>query len=89
MDDNRKKAPQAALEKLMSYLHRVTRPTYMGFLSLEIGYSLAQTLVMMQELEEAGLVRQLTADDLRRLKFDERANMWELTERAHPSKARW
>jgi len=88
-DSSRKKASPAALEKIMRYLNRVDRPTYMGFIALEIGYSLAQTLAMMQELEEAGQVRLLTVEDLKRLKLDERANIWELTERAHPSKARW
>lgn len=71
--------PQVALERILGYFRRVGSPLYMGFISLEIRYSLAQTQAMLDHLEEMKLVRPLT-DDEKRGKFDVRGNIYVLCE---------
>ena len=71
--------PQAALERISSLFKRVGTPLYMGIISLEIHYSLAQTQAIMDHLEERGIVRQLT-DDEKRGKFDVRGIIYVLCE---------
>lgn len=84
-----KEPPQKALQKIVSYFHRVDRPVYLGYVSVEVGYSLAQTEDMLHALEDAGVVRQLTAQEKVELQIDSRANIWVLVDRAHPAKANW
>jgi hypothetical protein len=70
--------PQTALERILGCLKRVDSPIYMGHISVEIGFSLAQTQAMLEHLEEKGLVRNLTVDELKQQRFDVRANIWVL-----------
>lgn len=81
--------PQAALEKIVSYFHRVDRPVYLGVLALEIRYSLDQTQAMFEALHDAGVLRPLSVEEKRARQLDERGNVWVLVEKAHPSKANW
>lgn len=85
--NNGKELPRAALQKIVGYFHRVDRPLYMGYVSLEIGYSLDQTEAMLVALSDVGIVRQLSVDELKAMKVDVRANMWVLVEKASISKA--
>lgn len=77
-DRTNKRHPLVALEKITGYLDRGYSPAFLGFIASEIGYSLAQTEAMLLLLVEAGQVRRLTADDLRRRQVDERCVMYEL-----------
>lgn len=81
--------PQAALEKIVGYFHRVDRPVYLGVIALEIRYSLDQTLAMFEALHDAGVIRPLSDDEKRKFQIDIRGNVWTLVEKAHPSKANW
>lgn len=83
------KPPQKVYDLLLGRMHRLAVPVYSGTLSLFIGWPLNRTLDMLQELEDKGVVRQLTVDEKRVLKVDSRANMYVLTEPAHPGKAKW
>lgn len=84
-----KEPPQAALEKIVGYFHRVDRPVYLGFVALEIKYSLEQTRAMFEALHDAGVLRPLTVEEKRRHRIDERGDVWVLVDKAHPSKANW
>lgn len=86
---DRKEPPQRALEKIVGYFHRVDRPVYLGYVALEIGYSLDQTQAMCEALHDAGVLRPLTTEEKQSLQIDVRGNLWVLVERAHPSKANW
>lgn len=81
--------PRVALEKIVGYFHRVDRPVFLGYVALEVGYSLDQTQSMLDALGEAGVVRPLTDEEKRSRKIDVRGNLWVLVERAHPGKANW
>lgn len=85
--NNGKEHPPAALERIVGYFHRLACPIYMGYIATEIHYSLAQTQSMLEALQEAGVVRQLTVEELKLRKIDPRANIWILVATAHPSKA--
>lgn len=74
--------PQAALSKIFNYFQRVGRPIYMGWISLEIGYSLSQTQAMLDYLEERGFVRQIT-DDEKRGRFDVRGHIYAVVRMQH------
>lgn len=84
-----KEPPQAALEKIVSYFHRVDRPVYLGVLALEIRYSIEQTQAMFEALHDAGVLRPLTPEEKQARQLDVRGNVWILVEKAHPSKANW
>lgn len=79
--------PQKALEIITSYMNRVTYPVYLGYLSLEAGYSLARTEEMMNLLEDEGVVHKLTTEELRRSGFREVANVYALVGKPQLSKA--
>jgi hypothetical protein len=74
--------PPAALEKIVSYFHRVTRPVYVGFVSVEIGYSLERTEAMMALLADAGVIRPLTTDEKASLRIVPSYHVWALAKRA-------
>lgn len=75
---NGQKPPQRALEIIVRYLNKVANPVYMGLISLEVGWSLARTEEMMELLEDRGVVRKLTPDDLRQRGYRSDANIYEL-----------
>jgi hypothetical protein len=79
--------PQTALEKIIRYFHRATKPVYMGFVSAEIGFSLERTQLMLDTLVDEKIIRRLSEDDKKAMKIDVRANVYVLIERPHPSKA--
>ncbi len=74
--------PPAALEKIVSYFRRVTCPVYVGFVSVEIGYSLERTEAMMAALADAGVIRPLTTDEKVSLRIVPSCHVWALAKRA-------
>jgi hypothetical protein len=83
------KPPQKVLEIIVGHMHRVAYPVYVGIVSLEINWSLARTQEMFDLLEEQGVVRPLTQEEKKAQHFPSVANVYVLTERPTPSKARW
>lgn len=80
---------QAAIQKILAYFHRLDRPVYLGFIAMEVGYSLDQTQSMCETLRDAGVLRQLTTEEKLSKQIDVRGNVWVLIDRAHPGKANW
>ena len=72
--------PQKALEIIVGYMRRVAHPVYLGYVSLEVGWSLRHTEEMMQELERRGLVRQLGPEESAARGFRQDGYLWELTQ---------
>lgn len=87
--DSRGEPPQVALEKIVSFFHRLDRPVYLGFIATEVKYSLEQTRAMLDVLHDAGAVRPLSVEEKRAQGLDERGDIWMLVEKAHPGKANW
>lgn len=87
--NNGKEPPQVALEKIVSFFHKLDRPVYLGFIATEIKYSLEQTRAMLDVLHDAGAVRPLSVEEKRAHGLDERDDIWTLVEEAHPGKANW
>lgn len=72
---------QKVLEIIVGYMNRVGRPVYLGFISLEIRWSLARTQEMMDVLEERGVVRNVPVDELRNKGFPSVAHVYELVKK--------
>ena len=83
------KPPQKVLEIIVGYLHRVAHPTYMGILSLEVGWSLARTEEMLRHLEDLGEVHELTPEEKQAQGFRSDANLWTVVGKPRLCKARW
>jgi hypothetical protein len=81
--------PQAVLGIIEGYLHRVACPTYLGAISLYIGWSLDRTTQMMEMLQDRGIVRPLTPEERKAHGFPSEANVWQLVETPTPAKARF
>ena len=81
--------PQAVLGIIEGYLHRVACPTYLGAVSLYIGWSLARTEEMMEMLQERGIVVPLDLNEKKQQGFRSDANVWRLVEKPCVAKARW
>ena len=81
--------PQAALEIIVGYLHRVACPVYLGTVSLFIGWSLDRTQQMLETLQERGIVVPLTTKEKKEHGFCNDANAWRLIEKPTPAKARF
>jgi hypothetical protein len=81
--------PQKALEIIVGYMHRVAHPLYLGYISLEVRYSLARTQEMMEYLQDQGVVRPLSEDEKRIRGFRIDANLWVLSDGPQLSKARF
>ncbi len=84
-----RKPPQAVLGIIVGYLHRVACPTYLGAISLYIGWNLERTEQMLETLQDAGVVRPLTPEEKRSLGMRSDGNVWCLVEKPTPSKARF
>jgi hypothetical protein len=54
---------QRFTEIIVGYMNRVTNPVYLGYLALETGLSLKQTQKLVDDLEEAGVVRRILSSD--------------------------
>lgn len=67
------------LKKIVGYMSRVGRPVYIGFVSLEVRWSLERTEEMLQQLVDLGMVRLLDKEGLVRYRFPTRAIVYELT----------
>ena len=78
MAQNGQRPPQKALEIIVSYMNKVTHPLYLGYLALEVGYSLARTEEMLQHLEEQGIVHRLKHYELKAFGFRPDANVFGL-----------
>lgn len=70
--------PQAALEKIINHFRRVDRPTYLGNVSVEIGYSLNQTVEMFDVLASSGKIRPLSDDEKVEHEFHPMCDVWVL-----------
>ena len=81
--------PEAVLGIIEGYLHRVACPTYLGAVSLYIGWSLARTEQMMEILQDRGVVLPLDVVEKKQHGFRSDANVWRLVEKPTPAKARW
>ena len=75
------------IDRIISYMYRFSRPVYVGFIALEIGYSLARTQVMMDDLVLEGRVRAFTVDEKKRLGMHPDANIWVLNDTEHPRRS--
>lgn len=71
-----KKPPQSVLDQITDYMSRHPNPTYLGYISSEIGWSLGQTQEMLRELERRGLVRELNGPEKATFGFSTKANVW-------------
>lgn len=69
------------LEIIVSYMNRVGRPVYLGFVSLEVRWSLARTQEMMDVLEERGVVRNVPREELKAKGFPAEAHVYELVKK--------
>jgi len=69
---------QAALEKIISYFNRVTPPVYLGFISMELGVSIAAAEWMIEALVDQKRVRALTPAEKRNLLINEICSVYVL-----------
>lgn len=79
--------PQVALEKIVGYFRRLDCPLYLGYVAVEVGYSLLQAQVMCEALAEAGVIRELTPAEKRAQEIDPQDVIYVLTDRAHLGRA--
>jgi len=70
--------PPKVLEIIVDYMRRVARPSYLGFISLEIRWSLSRTKQALDKLVDQGLVRELTIDEKLQLRLPEIAALYVL-----------
>lgn len=70
--------PQKVLEIIMGCFRRYSSPLYLGIVSVEIGWSLARTQEMFDELIEQGLIRHATLDEKTAKKMYHDANVYVL-----------
>ena len=54
------KPTQKALQIIVDYFCRKAHPIYLGYVSMEVGWSLARTKEMLDILEDDGVVKQLS-----------------------------
>ena len=54
---------QKVLEIIVDYMRRVAKPSYLGFISLEIRWNLSRTKQALDKLVDQGLVKELTNDE--------------------------
>jgi len=73
-----RRPPQKALEIIVGYMTRVAHPVYLGYVSLEVGYSLARTEEMMTILEDQGVVHKMTPEELKAVGYRDIANIYVL-----------
>lgn len=67
------KPPQKVLEIIIDFFRKVPHPVYLGYISLEIGWSLARTKEMLDLLESRGNVRPLTVEEKKLQGYPEEA----------------
>ncbi len=75
---------ERALQIIESYFERVSRPLYLGYLSLEVGWSLDRTKQMLDVLQDRGVVRLLHDSEKTQYGFPQRAIVYGLTKRLGP-----
>ena len=71
--------PAKTLEIIESYFERSYGPKYLGFIALEVGWSLERTQEMLDTLELRGVVRQVSLDEKKRLGYPTRAVLYALS----------
>ena len=81
--------PQAALDKIVNYFHRLEKPVFIGQVALYVGYSIEQTEAMLAALIDVGVIRIMTRDEKNVQGMDPRACVYTLTDLARPSLANW
>lgn len=87
MYSNQCRYPQAALEKIVRYFHRLDSPLYTGYVSIEIGYSIKQTEEMIDHLIESGVLKRLTDDEKKMNNIDVCGSVCSLVNKAKISRA--
>jgi hypothetical protein len=68
--------PQAALDRTVAFLKEQRSPTYMGAVSLLVGWSLARTQELLDVLQLDGSVHRLTDDELIAICLPVGSNVW-------------
>ena len=63
----RGQAPELVVEKIMRFLHRVSRPVYLGEIAMDIGFSIAQTEEFINDLVDQGYIRRGTKKEINTL----------------------
>lgn len=81
--------PEKVIHRVVRLFHRLGRPIYLGQACLEVGYSLARMQAVFDMLSEEGTIRPMSLEEKVEKKIDKRANLYVLTEPAHPAKADW
>ena len=61
------KIPAGTKERIVSLFHRAARPVFLGQVSLEIGWSLERTEIMLNELVVSGVLRRAFPDEMRKI----------------------
>lgn len=69
---------QKVLEIIVDYMRRVAKPSYLGFISLEIHWSLSRTKQALDKLTDQGLVKELTIGEKMQLRLPEEAILYVL-----------
>lgn len=74
------KPRQQVLDLIVSYMQRINHPLYLGYISLEIGYSLAQTQAMIDMLVKQEIIRHLSEKELKEKNAHPDASIYTLVE---------
>lgn len=69
---------QKVLEIIIDYMRRIARPSYLGFISLEIRWSLSRTKQALDKLVDQGLVKELTVEEKIQLRLPQVAALYVL-----------
>lgn len=70
--------PQEVAGKIIRYFHKVSRPVYLGEISLEIGFNLPRTESYVDDLVHEGLIRRATKEEIARVDGVTGANVFVL-----------
>lgn len=73
---------KVTLEKITRYMQAVNKPTYLGFISLEIRLSLAQTQSLVDDLVASGVLKALSSEEKIAYELDPRGNIYALVKNA-------
>lgn len=79
--------PQSVLKIIVRYFNKVARPVYLGTLSLEVGWSLARTHELVEQLVDEGVIRAVTDEEKAADKIPTIANLYVLIGEPTLSKA--
>jgi len=84
------KIPAGTQERIVSLFHRAARPMFLGQISLEIGWSLERTELMLNELVGLGVLRRALPEEMRKIgAVTDDANVYTLVDAPSAALARW